>query len=212
MSDRRAASPVLVRALIGVVLGAATTVALLPIIGATAGLLSGWAAFALLQVIWTLLVVWPMDAAATRSHARREDPGRSTARIVALVGSVASLGAVVLVLIQSEQTPRIMEVVLAGVAFLSAAASWLLIQVDFLLRLAAEYYADPVGGIDFNQDEAPMYTDFAYVSFALGITYGVTDTNIRTSAIRRMATGQALLSYLFGAVILATVISLVTGL
>ena len=57
-----------------------------------------------------------------------------------------------------------------------------------------------------------MYTDFAYFSFGLGMTYQVADTNVRTDAVRRIVLAQTLLAYLFGAVILATVINLVTGL
>ncbi|MFT4306730.1 MAG: DUF1345 domain-containing protein, partial [Microbacterium sp.] len=139
-------------------------------------------------------------------------PGRAIAGFVAVAGSIASLGAVLVVLVQTEDTPRWESFVLAAVAVVSVAASWLLIQVDYMLRLAAAYFADPEGGIDFHQDEGPVYTDFAYVSFGLGMTYQIADTDVRTSAIRRLVIAQTLLAYLFGAVILATVINLVTGL
>ncbi|MDQ1128154.1 DUF1345 domain-containing protein [Microbacterium sp. SORGH_AS_0888] len=183
-----------------------------PPLGIAAGLLAGWGVFAIVQVVWILRVVWPMDAAQTQEHARAEDPGRPIARFVAVMGSVASLAAVGVVLLQSSGTVRTESFVLAAVALLSVAGSWALIQVDYMLRLAAVYYADPIGGIDFNQPEPPMYTDFAYVSFGLGVAYQVSDTNITSNAIRRLVIGQTLLAYLFGAVILATVINLVAGL
>jgi uncharacterized membrane protein len=44
------------------------------------------------------------------------------------------------------------------------------------------------------------------------MTYQVADTNVQTNRMRRLVLGQTLLAYLFGAVILATVINLVTGL
>jgi uncharacterized membrane protein len=69
-----------------------------------------------------------------------------------------------------------------------------------------------VGGIDFNQTEPPRYTDFAYLSFTIGMTYQVSDTNLRTTEIRAAALGQGLLSYVFGTGFIATMINLVVGL
>ncbi|WP_227820070.1 DUF1345 domain-containing protein [Agromyces aureus] len=181
-------------------------------LGFASALLAGWAAGAGTATVWILLMIWPMDAAATRSHAVREDPGRRFARLLAIVGSLISLGAVAVVLIETKDAGEVESFLLAGVSVLSVAASWALIQTDYLLRVAREYYTDPIGGIDFNQDDDPMYTDFAYFSFGLGMTYQVADTNVRTNAVRRIVLAQTLLAYLFGAVILATVINLVTGL
>ena len=66
--------------------------------------------------------------------------------------------------------------------------------------------------MDFNQDDPPRYTDFAYLAFTIGMTFQVSDTNLKTSEIRATALRHALLSYLFGSVILAATINLVAGL
>ncbi|MDL9980825.1 DUF1345 domain-containing protein [Microbacterium sp. ASV49] len=182
------------------------------LLGAAPGLLSGWTILALVNVAWILSVVWNMDAAQTRAHAIAEDPGRRTARLIATVGSVVSLAAVAVVIIQARHAAPGLSFLLAGIAVLSVASSWALIQVDYMLRYARVYYAEPVGGIVFNQDEDPMYSDFGYFSVGLGMTYQVADTNVRSNEIRRIVIAQTLIAYLFGAVILATVINLVTGL
>lgn len=44
------------------------------------------------------------------------------------------------------------------------------------------------------------------------MTYQVSDTTLQTGRMRRIALCQALLSYIFGAVILAVTINLVVGL
>ena len=44
------------------------------------------------------------------------------------------------------------------------------------------------------------------------MTYQVSDTDLRSRVIRATALRHALLSYLFGAVILATTINLIAGL
>jgi len=202
----------LTRLLVGTVGGIATGVAVGQAAGLAAGLLAGWGAGALITVIWILVVVWPMDASQTRAHARVEDPGRRVARVISVAGSVASLAAVAVVLLEASTLGRVAGFILAGIAVGSVVASWALIQLDYMLRVAREYYADPVGGINFNQAEEPMYTDFIYFAVGLGMTYQVADTNLQTNTLRRLVIAQTLLAYLFGAVILATVINLVSNL
>ncbi|MDN3494652.1 DUF1345 domain-containing protein [Planococcus sp. APC 4015] len=202
----------IVRAGVAIAAGVAVLAVALPLLGLAAALVAGWAALAMTTTVWTVVTVWPMDAAATRSHAVTEDPGRSVAALVAVIGSVASLGAVGIVLIQTGERSEAESYLLAAIAVVSVAASWTLIQTDYMLRVARIYYSEPVGGIDFNQSDDPTYSDFAYFSLGIGMGYQVGDTSVRTNQIRRLVIGQALLAYLFGAVIIGTVVNLVLDL
>jgi uncharacterized membrane protein len=74
------------------------------------------------------------------------------------------------------------------------------------------YFTGHDGGIDFNQTTPPRYLDFAYLAFTIGMTFQVSDTDLKTPAIRATALRHALLSYLFGAVVLASTINLIAGL
>ncbi|MCR2762254.1 DUF1345 domain-containing protein [Microbacterium sp. zg.B48] len=203
---------VLFRTGVAIAVGAIVVVAVGPVLGWAAGLLAGWAGAAATNVAWVSLLVWPMDGPQTREHATGEDPGRSFARLVALIGSIASLGAVVVVLIQTQDTSELESYLLAAIAVVSVAASWALIQSDYMLRYAHLYYSAPVGGIDFNQEEDPSYTDFVYFSVGIGMGYQVGDSAVRTNAIRRLVIAQSLVAYLFGAVIIGTVVNLVIDL
>ena len=58
----------------------------------------------------------------------------------------------------------------------------------------------------------PRYRDFAYVAFTVGMTYQVSDTEITSKAIRTAVLRHALLSYLFGTVIIAITINVIAGL
>ncbi len=200
------------RAALSIAAGVATSLAVAPVLGVAAGILSGWGAFALVNVIWVLLLIWPMDARTTRAHATLEAPGRRIARLISIAGSLVSLGAVLVVIIQAQDAPGIDEYLLAGIAVVSVAASWMLIQTEYVLRYARMYYGEPVGGIDFNQQEDPEYTDFVYFSVGLGMTYQVSDTNVTSNGVRRVVIAQTVLGYLFGTVILASIINLVVGL
>lgn len=205
-------SIVIVRAVTATLAGLVVAVVCTPALGLAAGLLAGWSAFAVILTVWIVVVIWPMDAAATRLHAVAEDPGRPAARLVSLVGSVASLGAVAVVLVQTGHRPELETYLLAFIAVVSVVSSWGLIQVDYTLRIARMYYADPEGGIDFNQSDPPRYSDFLYLGLGVGMGYQVGDTSVRDGRIRRLIVPQALLAYMFGAVIVGTVVNLVLDL
>jgi uncharacterized membrane protein len=200
MATPSARAFVRLRALLSIIGGLAAGIAVGPLLGVAAGILTGWGVFALTNVIWVLLLIWRMDAADTR------------ARLISILGSLVSLGAVLVVLVQAQKTPGVEEYLLAGIAVLSVAASWALIHTEYVLRYARMYYSEPVGGIDFNQEEDPEYTDFVYFSVGLGMTYQVSDTNLTRNEFRRVVIAQTVLGYLFGTVILASIINLVVGL
>ena len=68
-----------------------------------------------------------------------------------------------------------------------------------------------MGGVDFNGVEEPDYRDFAYLAFTIGMTYQVSDTDLLTSRVPPRGALHALLSYLFGVVIIAAVINVSAG-
>ncbi|KJL20829.1 hypothetical protein RL72_02755 [Microbacterium azadirachtae] len=196
---------------VAVLTGVAAGFLVTPFLGLAAGLLAAWGALSFVSTVWILLVTWRMDAAQTRTHATEEDPGRRIARLIAVTGSFVSIAAVLVVVLQARHAHGWTQFALAGIAVLSVAASWGLIQTDYMLRYAKLYY-DGSRGISFNQDEDPQYTDFAYFSVGLGMTYQVADTNVTRNTIRRIVIAQTTIAYVFGALILGTIINLVTGL
>jgi uncharacterized membrane protein len=129
-----------------------------------------------------------------------------------LVASIAALVAVGFALVRAGQATGGTKALLIGLGATSVVVSWLVVHTVFMLRYARLYYGDPVGGINFNDQDDPAYLDFAYFSFTVGMTFQVSDTNITTKAIRRLTLHHALLSYLFGAVILAVAINVVASL
>jgi uncharacterized membrane protein len=176
------------------------------------GMLAGWDVAAGVYVAWTWATIWPRDPAATARLALREDPGRATADVLLLVASVASVLAVTLAIAAGRAGGSGTRDLRAALAVGSVALSWSVVQTVFISHYARLYYSHPDGGIDFNQEAPPRYSDFAYLAFTVGMTFQVSDTDLKTSALRATALRQALLSYLLGAVILATTINLVAGL
>jgi uncharacterized membrane protein len=152
--------------------------------------------------------IWPLDAQNTAQVARQEDPSRPIRDVVLLLVAVVSLLTVGLVIFRAHHAGPLR--LLLGVA--CVVASWAVLHTIFILRYALLYYAEPVGGIDFKQEPDPSYRDFAYVGFTVGMTFQVSDTDIGKSTIRTTVLRHALLSFVFGAVILAVTINLLAGL
>jgi uncharacterized membrane protein len=172
--------------------------------------LVGWDVAAALYVAWAIAATFRLTAAATQERASTEDPGRAGFDILLIAASVASLAAVALVVISDgSSTVKDMSALLAVV---SVVVGWCLLHTVFFERYARLYYADIEGGINFNQQEPPDYRDFAYLAFTVGMTYQVSDTALTDRRIRHAVLRHALLSYLFGAVIIASTINLLVSL
>jgi uncharacterized membrane protein len=172
----------------------------------------GWDGAATTLLVWTWLTIWPMDAAQAATHATREDPTRAVSDVLLLSAAVASLAAVGFFLQQASSSKPPTQDILAGIGVVTVALSWLVVHTVFTLRYAMLYYTGPDGGVNFNQSAPPRYIDFAYLAFTIGMAFQVSDTDLQTPAIRATALRHALLSYLFGAVIVATTVNLVAGL
>ena len=174
--------------------------------------LIGWGTLALIFCVWAWASVWRMDAPATAAHAKYESPGRNLTDLVLTGASVASLIAVGFVLFGAGSQNGATRYVQAALAVASVTVSWILVHTLFTLKYARLYYGEPAGGIDFNEDEPPQYSDFAYLAFTIGMTFQVSDTNLQTKTMRRTALRHALISFPLGTVIIATSINLVAGL
>lgn len=172
----------------------------------------GWAIACSVYLAWVWGSIARLDDTATRANAQREDPTSGLSELLTLIASVASLGAVVILIFAAKNAHGVAALLVPLLALASVALSWGLVQTLFTLRYARLYFTGTAGGIDFNQKETPRYVDFAYLAFTLGMTYQVSDTDLQNFAIRSLALRHALLSYLFGAVILAATINLVAGL
>jgi uncharacterized membrane protein len=209
----RSSATAAVRLAVATVAGLAALVIALLVGGSWAVAVSvGWCTLALVVLVWVWSVIGPKDAEETRRHAGGEDLSRPTAGAVLVSASVVSLVGVAFALIQAGRDHGAAKTLLIALVVLTVALGWATIHTVYTLRYGDLYYNDPVGGINFHDDDPPDYIDFAYVSLTIGMTFQVSDTDIQSRPIRRTAVKHALLSYLFGAVIVAVTINVVAGL
>ena len=191
-----------------VIIGAVTGAAVGLPTGAPLGALAGIAATQLAFVAAGWGVLWPMDATATHRNARREDFRPVGEELVVVAVALCGLVAIVLLLLLGSSDTGHAG---AATALFGVFLAWAALHLMYATRYAYAYYA-AAGGIDFNSDQPPAYRDFLYFSYNLGMTYQVSDTAVSSTVIRAIVLRHALLSYVFGTSILATVINLVAGL
>jgi uncharacterized membrane protein len=172
--------------------------------------LVGWAVAAVGLLTWVWRISWPQDHRGTKRLAEEEGRTHATDTVV-LAAAVASLAAVFVAVVQAggRDAVDVASVVLSvGVVILS----WALVNTVFALKYARLYYAGGDGGIDFHQDAPPMYSDFAYVAFCVGMTFAVAETEPADPDIRKATLGHGLLSYLFTTVLVAVAVNLLTSI
>lgn len=199
------------RVIISVIIGLAASMITAALAGRDYAPSVGWVCAAAVFLALTWSAVRGMDANETATHATREDPSKRATELLILGASVASLGGVGYVLVQASTATGVVQGLAAALGVASVAISWLVIHTLFTLRYALLYYTGN-DGVDFNQSAPPRYTDFAYLAFTIGMTFQVSDTTLTTQVMRATALRHALLSYLFGSLILAAAVNLVASL
>ncbi|MCX2931475.1 DUF1345 domain-containing protein [Mycobacterium sp. CVI_P3] len=201
------------RVTVGVAVGAVVT-ALLWRDNGVLSLLGGCTALAMIFTAWTWLALWSFDSVETQRHAEQEQPLPAVVTTLVLGTSVASLVGVGVLLARSQDVSKDVQHD-SGAAWMavgSVVLAWLTIHTLFAL-IYAKHYFDPQqpGGIDFNGREMPCYKDFFYVAFAVGMSFAISDTNLTSTRMRATVLGHGLLSFVFSAIILASVVNLIAS-
>ncbi|EHB53968.1 DUF1345 domain-containing protein [Mycolicibacterium vinylchloridicum] len=205
------------RVAVGVTLGAVVTAVLWRDNGVLS-LLGGCTALGMVFTTWTWLALWRFDSAETQGHAEQEQPLPVVVVTLVLGTAVASLVGVGVLLARSQEVAKGVQDD-SGAAWMavgSVVLAWLTIHTLFAL-IYAKHYFDPrqPGGIDFNSpdgdEDRPCYKDFFYVAFAVGMSFAISDTNLTSTRMRATALGHGLLSFVFGAIIVASVVNVIAA-
>ena len=179
-------------------------------------LMIGWNTFSLSMIImeWITFKITTPDE--IRKQAQVQDASRAAIFIIVLISAFASFFAVLLLVISGKEETQAFDipVAVAGMFF-----SWFLVHTIFAMRYAHIYYGDRetnpdmhAGGLVFPDDDKPGYSDFAYFSFVLGMTFQVSDIQITSKRLRRIALLHGILSFGFNTIIVALTINVIAGL
>lgn len=170
-------------------------------------LLLGWVLAAAVLCVPVLLAARRLDADGTARRFAGAEGGRTETDVVVLGAALASLAAVGLMLLGADKADGFESVL----AVLAVAASWWSVHTVYALRYARHCLVNEPDAVDWPGGGRPRLSDFLYLAFTLGMTYQVSDTGLKTPAMRALVLRHTLLSYLFGTVVVATTINLVVG-
>jgi uncharacterized membrane protein len=209
-------APSLRRAVIVMLIGLGVALALSPVASWQLAVMAGWDA----AMLTFLGAVWPIlhtaDGERTARLAGREDPNHGTATALLAGACSASLLGVGFTLQLAGRQTGPHRALLITVVVLTVALSWITMNTVYTLRYAhLDHRPGRRAHVDFGTQQEvyrPAYHDYVYLAFTIGMTYQVSDTTLRNPVIRRAVLGHATLAYLFGVVIVAGTVTLITGL
>lgn len=105
------------------------------------------------------------------------------------------------------------------VYFAALFTTWMQLHIGFAIYYAKHYFSlnplpaadgpNPQGFVFAGNDE-PVFTDFLYVAFAVGLTYAMSDVNLEDSRMRRMVLVHSVISFLFYSTVISAILNLLT--
>ena len=152
---------------------------------------------------------------ATPAHMRAQAKAQDTGRR-GILWSAVVLASVVLVALGTElHAAKGGGLPALGVGALSLVLSWLFLNVMFALHYAHGYYGNADGapaGLQFPDTPQPDYWDFAYFAIVIGMTFQVSDVQISSSYLRRVALLHSVIAFFFNVFIIAITVNIVAGM
>jgi uncharacterized membrane protein len=180
--------------------------------------LATWDAFALslLALAWLAILTTPQPE--IRRQVKKQDVAGPWIFGFVVVAACAGLFAVVFLFHGDKNGPTTLRIVHILLTLFAVISSWALVHTVFGLHYAHTFYGDGedpnrhAGGLDFPSEPLPDYTDFAYFSFVIGMTFQVSDVQVTSRALRKMVLVHGILSFAFNTIILALTINTVSSL
>jgi uncharacterized membrane protein len=200
----------------GVAVGAVSYFLLTPVPGAAIRAVAAWDIGSAVFLIAAAVSFFRIQDRDISADAKRQQEGEWSVFALTVIGAAMSFASIFLFSGASSDHKSLKAAYLAFV-IATLALSWLTTHVSFAYRYAHEFYTkndkgEPDGGIEFPNDDKPDYLDFIYFSFVLGMTFQVSDCNVTSKKLRRLATVQGLIGFLFNTVILALSVNIAASL
>ncbi len=184
----------------------------------TTRLMIGWDVFSFCMILMSVITTLSLCPQQIRVLAGHEDESKAVVFVIVLIATFCSLAGVLL-LLGNKGNWMLSKGLETFIYIIGVTFSWILLHTLFMYRYAHFYYGDHAtlkgqiaGGLDIPNETHPDYFDFAYFSFVIGMTFQVSDIQISSKNIRRIALLHGLLSFVFNTVIVALTINVVVEL
>jgi uncharacterized membrane protein len=168
------------------------------------GAMGGFDVAALIFLLSCVPLLGTREAVIIRRHAVANDANRTF-----LLGITGVVMAVLLISIAAETVGHPPEPFTRILIITTLGFAWLFSNMIYALHYAHLAYLDRhhCAGLDFPGTEQPVYWDFIYFAFTLGMTFQTSDVTINNPDIRRVVTLHCLAAFVFNIGVLAFTIN-----
>ena len=169
--------------------------------------LTAMAAFdagAIAFLLLCLPLLWIKDPKVIESHAAQNDANRTFLLVVTGIVMLVLLFAIAAETVGHPPQPFTRILIIATLAI-----AWLFSNTIYALHYTHLAYIDEehCSGISFPGTEEPIYSDFLYFAFGLGMTFQTSDVQISNQHIRKIVTMHTLAAFVFNIGVLAFTIN-----
>ena len=193
-----------------IILVAAVPVATLAMRSLALGLMTGFDIAAAIFLILCVPLLWIHNAAIVHDHAKQNDANRTGLVVLTALVMIVLLAAIGAETMSNRPEPLTKAIVIATL-FLA----WLFSNLVYAFHYAHLAYRDgphaSCAGLNFPGDTEPVYWDFIYFAFTLGMTFQTSDVDMTAGHMRRVATFHCLAAFVFNIGILAFSINVLGG-
>jgi uncharacterized membrane protein len=173
--------------------------------------LIGWNVTAVVFIV----ISWRRMLWATVADIRRRsedlDFSDTFVLLLSVVAALASLAGIGLDLHSVKDAPAAVALIRAIAAIVTILISWIFLHTLFTIQYAHHFYggSDKGEGLIFpDKIEQPLYWDFLYYAFTIGVAAQTADVAVASRGMRKLTLLHAVLSFLFNTTILALAINM----
>ena len=169
------------------------------------GVMAGFDAAAIVFITLCLFLLFIRDPLVIEELAKQNDGNRTL--MLVLSGVVI---AVLMIAVASETVGRNPQPVTKILIISTLGIAWVFSNAVYALHYAHLAYITPgnrCDGLDFPSTPLPVYWDFVYFAFTLGMTFQTSDVTITNERIRRVVTIHCLAAFFFNIGVLAFTIN-----
>jgi uncharacterized membrane protein len=169
------------------------------------GFMAGFDGAAIVFLLACISLLGTREAAVIRDHAIANDANKTL--LLVITGIVM---AVLFTAIAAETVGQRPEPVTKILVIATLVLAWLFTNTIYAIHYAHLAYMPPDGrkvGLEFPGTKQPVYWDFVYFAYTLGMTFQTSDVTITDERIRRVVTVHCFAAFVFNIGVLAFTIN-----
>jgi uncharacterized membrane protein len=185
-------------------------------------LLIAWNLGTWLYIVLSLIMMSGATEQSIRHHALLGDESRFVILTLASVAAAASLAAIVAQVAAVKDAVGLLKYAHLALAGSTIVSAWTFVHLIFAQHYAHEFYIERddeqslpeefAGGLRFPGTVQPIFIDFLYFSFVIGVASQTADVETTSHPMRRVTLVHCILAFFFNTIILALTINIAAGL